>query len=168
VAVWLNCVINAAGNVTSTQTILSTDDSATPEALAVVRQWHFRPAIKAAIQSGVAILRAVLPDGIPLPRKVDPGRRHRGWAEATKLKKIPPLVIRGDADQGPARSRGSQVSGVTNGRVENAEAVAASNAAYARAAVDAVESWRFEPAQKDGQPTSYDSRVSLTSILYSY
>jgi len=79
----------------------------------------------------------------------------------------PPVPVRTVAPEYPAEMKANRTSGgvVLNcdinekGAVTDAKVVKTTNEAFNQAAVDAVEKWKFRPAQKDGKPVAI--RISL-------
>lgn len=90
-----------------------------------------------------------------------------GWLRAGEIE--PPVPVRTVAPKYPADLSSIGISGLVvivcdideKGAVVAAKVEKSSNEAFNHAAVEAVEKWKFRPAQMDGKPTAMQIKVPV-------
>ena len=91
------------------------------------------------------------------------------WAES----KEPPVPVRTVAPEYPSEMRHAAINGVVtvtitideHGTVSSAQVLKSSDPAFERAAVAAVEKWKFKPAKVDGKPVPIKVNVPISFVL---
>ena len=162
-AVTLEVVVGTRGNVESALAVESSDERFEASAVAAAMQWRFTPATR----DGARVrYRMRLPVRFPA--------RDAAPAEVVEVVSVLELDVAPRALYRPAPVLSAELRARTPasvtllfevdaaGRVRAARVHSSSDPAFERAALQAVESWRFEPGRRDGQPVAYRMRVPLS------
>ncbi len=146
----LTFIVDEKGRVTDPKVHESSDAKFDAVALEAIRKWRFEP--------GKRDGRAV-PTRLRIPMNF-PAAASAQLVDARVIHQVVPKMTAELRKHAPATVRLAFVVD-TKGEVHSPQVIESTDARFDRAALDAIEQWRFEPGTRNGKPVTMEMRLPI-------